>query len=87
MKLKGLKKAIDDYERANDGGKDSDIYGQLMLNTETGEIWTDAFYGVHHNYFAYDDPVIVNLSAMLDDLAPDLAVELSTVQEFVNRTF
>ena len=40
MKIKGLKKAVGDYQRVNSDGPYSPCYGEIMLDAETGEIWT-----------------------------------------------
>ncbi len=62
MKLKGLKKAIGEYNRANKGGCYSPRYGRLMLDKSTGEIWCDEFYDLGHNeYKNYHNPDIINL--------------------------
>lgn len=68
MKLKGLKKAIGDFNRANAGGYYSPSYGKLMLNTSTGEIWTDEFYSLGHNsWIEYHDKDIINLGNEMND--------------------
>lgn len=64
MKLKGLKKAIGDYNRANAGGAYSPRYGRLMLDKSTGEIWCDEFYDLGHSWYTvYNNPDIINLGS------------------------
>lgn len=62
MKITGIKKAVGDYKRANAGGIFSPIYGCLMLDRSTGEVWTDEFYSLGHNEWKeYHDKSIINL--------------------------
>lgn len=62
MKIKGIKKAIGDYKRANAGGCYSPRYGHLMLDMADGEMWTDEFYSLGHNAWkVYDSASIINL--------------------------
>ena len=67
VKLRGLKKAVGDYQRANSYGYYSPWYGVLMLDRSTGELWTDEFYSLGHNewkvYYDGDiiDPDIITL--------------------------
>lgn len=46
IKLKGLKKAVGDYQRANSEGDFSPWYGYLMFDKADGSIWTDTFYSL-----------------------------------------
>lgn len=59
--IKGLKKAVGDYNRINVGGYSAN-YGYMMLNRTTGELWVDEFcdYG-HNSYKVYDNPAIINI--------------------------
>lgn len=80
MKIKGIKKAIGDYQRANSQGYYSQSYGILMYDTETGEIWTDTFYSFgHDSYRIYDNKAIINLGKYMGDL--DLAINMANVKE------
>lgn len=66
MKLKGLKKAVGEYQRANAEGYYSPRYGKLMLDRETGELQTDEFYSLGHNSWnEYHSESIINLGAVL----------------------
>ena len=82
MKLKGLKKAIGDYRRANAGGMRSPRYGRLMLDIDTGEIWTDEFYDIGHNSWKeYHSNSIVNVGRELEE------VNMKSVQEYVDKHY
>lgn len=60
--LKGLKKAVGEYKRANAGGQYCPRYGRLMLDRGTGELWTDEFYSLgHNNWKEYRDDAVVDL--------------------------
>lgn len=86
MKLKGLKKAIGDFKRANVGGCYSPSYGCLMLKTDTGEIWTDYFYGLGHNsWINYRDETIVNLGNIMCQACPHPEFTMKSVQRFVDK--
>ena len=66
MKLIGLEKAVGNYKQLNAGGQYSPIYGLLMFDTETGELWTDEFCDIGHNsYKQYHKDSIVCLSSIL----------------------
>lgn len=66
MEIKGIKKAIGEYKRANAGGAYSARYGKLMLDRESGEVWTDEYYDLGHgSYTKYSSMAIVNLGAEL----------------------
>ena len=65
--IKGLKKAVGDYKRANADGRYSARYGRLMLDRGTGSLWTDEFYSLGHNSWTeYKDPAIINLISWID---------------------
>ena len=86
MKLKGLKKAIGDYKRANAEGMHSPRYGRLMLDVNTGEIWTDEFYDIGHNSWKkYHNEDIVNLGMLVGSEYNE--VNMKTVQEYVNKHY
>ena len=83
MKLHGLKKAVGDYQRANAGGVYSPIHGDMMLDTATGEIWTDEQTG--NNYRRYDSDTVVCLNnAILDSR---IAVTMDSIRELVNSLY
>lgn len=89
MKIKGLKKAIGDFNRANADGMYSPHYGVLMFNKSTGEIWCDKFYDIGHNSWKeYHDENIINISYMMCEVA-DGEVKFTTeaVKEFINQHF
>lgn len=63
MKIKGIKKAVGDFNKLNAGGYYDPRYGILMLDRNSGEVWTDEFYSLGHNSFkVYHDEAIINLS-------------------------
>lgn len=87
MKLKGLKKAIGDFQRANAGGYCSATYGELMLDTATGDIWTDWFNSLGHNSWKeYHDEAIINLGKEMADYdwayGTDTAINMKNVRAF-----
>lgn len=61
IKIAGLKKAVGAYRDANSGGRYSQWHGKLMLDRETGELWTDEIYG-RNNWREYHNPAITCLS-------------------------
>lgn len=68
MKIKGIKKAVGAYHRANAGGYYSIEYGYLMLDRSTGEVWTDYYVSLGRNSWSvYDDPAIVDLGRLIVD--------------------
>ena len=86
MKINGLKKAVGDYQSLNREGGFSPWYGELMYDTETGEIWTDEFYSIGHNTWReYHSKTIVNLGEMMGE--KDIAVNMKNVKEFIATHF
>lgn len=84
MKIKGLKKAVGEYQRLNAGGYYSPHYGCLMYDTEDGTIWTDEFYSFGHNSWkVYDSKSIVNLGRLMAEQG--IPVSMANVKEFVER--
>ncbi len=68
MKITGLRKAVSEYNRYNADGYYSPEYGELMFDTETGELWTDYFYSLGHNTWKeYHDPAVINIGRAIDD--------------------
>lgn len=62
MTIKGIKKAIGDYNRFNEGGAYSPRYGILMFDEETGELWTDEHYDLGHGSWTdYEKETIINI--------------------------
>lgn len=50
LKLKGLKKAVGEYNWC----KNAPCWrADLMFDTSTGELWTDTFYGYNYNWNEY----------------------------------
>ncbi len=86
MKLKGLKKAIGDYKRANSGGAYSPRYGRLMLDKSTGEIWCDEFYDLGHSWYTqYKSPDIINLGREMGDR--NITPTMQTVKAFCAENY
>ena len=85
MKIKGLKKAVGEYNRANAGGYTSPLYGELMFDTSDGEIWADTFCSIGHNEWKeYRSDSIINLGRMMKEQS--IPVSMKTVKEFINGT-
>ena len=89
MKIKGLKKAIGDFNRANAGGARSPHYGILIFNKSAGEIWCDEFYDIGHNSWTeYHDENIINISRMMRDAADgEVKFTMKAVEEFIRQHF
>ena len=84
MKIKGIKKAVGDYQRANAGGYYSPQYGNLMLDLETGELWTDEFYSLGHNQWKeYKSDKIIDLGKRIE--AKGLEVNMKNVKEYCEK--
>ena len=86
MKIKGLKKAIGDYKRANAGGQFSPRYGRLMFDTSDGEIWTDEFYSIGHNEWKeYHSDTVERIDN--DEYFFDKGVTMKTVKEYITTHY
>lgn len=86
MKIKGLKKAVGEYQRANKGGYYSPRYGCLMFDKSDGELWTDEFYSLGHNSWKeYHSDTIVNLGSMMSE--QEIPVTMQNVKEFIMNNF
>nr|DAJ92517.1 MAG TPA: hypothetical protein [Caudoviricetes sp.] len=86
IKIKGLKKAVGDYQRANSEGFYSPRYGCLMYDSEDGELWTDEFYSLGHNEWKeYHSSSIVNLGAMMAER--EIPVNMANVRQFIAENF
>lgn len=86
MKIKGLKKAVGDYKRANKEGYYSPRYGYLMFDKADGEIWTDEFYALAHNMCKeYHSNTIINLGWMMSEQG--LNINMKTVKTFIHNNF
>lgn len=82
MKIKGLKKAVGDYQKANKGGYYSPKYGYLMFDKETGELWTDEFYSLGHNSWKeYRSDTIVNLGKIM--IENGIEINMKNVKDFI----
>ena len=82
MKIKGLKKAIGDFKRANAGGQYSPRYGRLMFDKSTGKIWTDEFYSIGHNqWIEYPSDSIERIDN--DEYFFYKGISMKTVKEYV----
>ena len=85
-KIKGLKKAVGDYNRANAEGYYSPRYGYLMYDKNDGSIWTDEFYSLGHNSWKeYHSDTIVNLGKMMAER--EIEVSMNSVKEFIKKEF
>ena len=85
-KIKGLKKAVGDYQRANSEGFYSPRYGRLMYDSEDGQLWTDEFYSLGHNEWKeYHSSSIVNLGAMMAER--EIPVNMANVRQFIAENF
>ena len=77
----GVKKAVGDFKRFNRGGDYSPEYGFLMLDRETGEVWTDYFYNLgHNNWKEYEKSSIINLGAMMQE--QKIEINMKNVKDF-----
>ncbi len=86
IKIKGLKKAVGDYQRANSDGAYSPRYGYLMYDTEDGELWVDEFYSIGENQWKqYKSASVVNLGFMM--AAEDMEVTMANVRCFIVENF
>lgn len=82
MKLKGLKKAVGDYKRANGNGYYSPRYGLMYFDKSTGEVWTDEHYDSGHGtYFNYISDDIVCISNAIE--AMGRTVNMKNVRDFI----
>lgn len=85
-KIKGLKKAVGEYRRANAGGYYSPRYGYLMFDKNTGEIWTDEFFSLGQNSWKeYHSDSIINLGRLMGEKNMD--VTMKNIKQFVEETF
>lgn len=83
---KELKKAVKEYNTLNKGGKYSPKYGCLMLDKESGEIWTDEFYSVgHSSHIEYDSKTIINLGKIMKE--KELEINEDNVKSFIEKEF
>ena len=86
MKIKGIKKAVGEYQRANSEGYYSPRYGKLMFDTETGEVWTDEFYSLGHNEWKeYHSAAVINLGGRMAE--EEIDVNMKTVKEYILTHF
>ena len=84
IKIKGLKKAVGDYQRANSEGYYSPRYGYLMFDKEDGSIWTDEFFSLGHNQCKeYHSESIVNLGRMM--ARRKIEINMKNVKEFIEK--
>lgn len=87
IKVTGVKKAVGDYNRANAGGCYDARYGKLMLDCNTGKLWTDEFYDLGHNsWIVYHDNAVINLvSFIYERVQDDFKVNMSTVKKYAEK--
>lgn len=84
VKIKGLKKAVGDYQRLNCGGYYSPTYGVLMFDTEDGSLWTDEFYSLGHNSWkVYHSDSIINLGDLMVERG--MIVNMKNVKYFIEN--
>lgn len=84
--IQGLKKAVGDYQRANEGGHYSPIYGCLMYDKADKTVWTDEFCSMGHNSWNdYSSDTIVNLSRMM--IERGIEINMKNVREFIEKEF
>lgn len=82
--LTGVKKAVGEYKRFNSNGYYSPEYGYIMLDKESGEIWTDYFYSIGHNSWKeYHSDSIVNLGFMMQEQG--IEINIKNVKEFAGK--
>lgn len=82
--IKGLKKAVGDFQRANAEGSYSPRYGYLMFDKEDGSLWVDEFYSLGHNEWKkYHSNTIINLGDMMEERG--IEVNMKNVKDFIER--
>lgn len=80
--VKGLKKAIGEYQRFNSGGYYSPEYGVLMYDKSDGTLWTDYFYSIGHNSWKeYRSDTIINLGKMMTE--QNIPITMANVKKFI----
>ena len=84
MTIKGIKKAVGDFNRLNAGGTYSPRYGYLMFDSETGEVWTDEFYDLGHgSWNNYESETIVNIwNEVIREFG---SVTMANVKRYIER--
>ena len=86
IKIKGLKKAIGTYNRINAGGCYSPLYGYLMFDKSTGELWTDEFYSIGHNSWnEYPSTDVINLGKEMTFRG--IEITMQNVKEFIKEFY
>lgn len=86
MKIKGLKKAVGDYKRANRDEPYSSTYGVLMFDKEDGQLWTDEFVSIGHNSWKeYESDGIINLSSLMNSRG--IEINMTNVKAFIKENF
>lgn len=84
MKIKGLRKAVGDYQRANAEGYYSPRYGYLMYDTADKELWTDEFYSLGRNSWnEYKKDTVINLGRYMADL--EMPVTMANVKKVIDE--
>lgn len=83
LKLKGLKKAVGEYNWC----KNAPYWrADLMLDTSTGELWTDRFYGYNYSWNEYHDKDIINLSLLMRTEG-ECIISMKTIKAFCEKHF
>jgi len=84
VKIKGLKKAVGKFQRANEDGPWSSHYGYLMYDSSDGQLWTDEFESIGHNSWnEYHSSTIVNLGGLMAQHG--MTVSMKNVREFIEK--
>ncbi len=84
IKITGVKKAVGDYKRLNKGGYYSPHYGNLMIDRDTGEVWTDEYYDISHkSYTVYKYPSIADLIELTGN--ENFIVNMKNVKEAAKK--
>lgn len=85
-----LRKALHEF---NVLGRRRNMFGTLMLDRDTGDVWTDEFID-DHSWINYDDPAVVNLESEMRDAGylpvfidseSDTAMTVTNVWEFAEQ--
>lgn len=88
IEIKGLKKAVGDYQRANADGAYDSRYGYMYLDRITGELWTDEHYDLGHSWQThYHSPSIINIVSYIAEHKMDVfAVTMAIVKEYAEQS-
>lgn len=79
MKVKGIKKAVGDYRRWTE--RNPFYCANIMMDTSTGEVWTDCFISCN-GYKVYHSDDIISLSSYLW-MYPDIEVTMDGIKGII----